>query len=122
MLESDVQNAARCAVNPKRDFSEKLTRPKDFPMIVKDKKPEDGELVTVTLETGAEQASVDVTQKEKEFEKILTLVTLATAESAIPAPGENFNAREDEDSHRVENVDVWEIREETEESIDWDAI
>ena len=118
MLESDVHTPAEHAVKPKRDLNEPPTTPKELPIIVKDKDPEEGEFVKTTLETGAAHDSAETTQKEKAREYVVTRMTLMTAESAIPAPEENFNIVDDEDSHLVENVDDLDIRDATEASND----
>lgn len=116
MLESEVQVAPMLAVKPKRDFSEKLTSPKAFAIIVRDDDPEEGKFVETTLEIGAAQDPAETTQKEKAFEKSLLRVTLAIAESAIPAPEENFKTIDDDDSHLVTNVEDLDIRDATEAS------
>jgi Fe-S cluster assembly iron-binding protein IscA len=85
-------------------------------IIVTDIDPEVGELLDVILETGAAHELAEAIQKENTFEKPSIRVTLTTTGRATPAPEKTFTATDDEDDHLVEDAEVPDIRDATDES------
>jgi len=122
MLESEVHAIPKHAVKPNRDFWETLTCPKELPIIVASFDPDEGVFVKANLEIGAAHKLAEMTQNENAFEKLSTRVTLTLAGRSTCEPEEILTATDDEDSHFVDDEEVWDIRDAIDDSNAWEAI
>jgi hypothetical protein len=85
---------------------------------VTDVDPEVGALLVVIPETGAAHEPAEAIQKENALEKVSIRLTLATTGRATPAPEKTLTTTDDEDDHLVEDAEVPDIRDATDESND----